>query len=321
MINYIIRRILKVSYTKVKISVRGFYSGDPISVSQLETIGKNFLNGYHNAIADRNSHFFENSTLGVQREFSGFYFEGVAMGNSIKDSLSFFNKYRLKKLMDHPIGNAHIYMLHVGIGWAFARIPGNIEKKMKKYHPLYRWLIMDGYGFHQAYFKTKKYVYGLKKPTGFKNTYSLHAFYQGVGRCLWFVECAVPERIAERIEAFPPEFRKDLWSGAGLACTYACGVSLTEIIKLKNFSDKYYPHFAQGAVFAAKARQRANITTDENEKACTTICSLSISEAAALSDRCFEEIPEGLLPEEQYEYWRSTISSAFIKTRQYEPAN
>jgi hypothetical protein len=287
-------------------------------VTHFEMIGKKFLKGYNASLSLKSNDDLCNRLNLEDKEHLGFLYEGASMAKTILDEISIIKKNRLRSLMSHSDGNKHIYMLHVGAGWAFARLPVSIEKKIQRFDPVLRWLIIDGYGFHQAYFKTKKYVDQMQLPGKLKNSYSIKVFYQGVGRCLWFVDCATPERIAQRIIRFPDEFQPDLWSGVGLACTYACGAGETELIQLKKLAGPYLPNFAQGAVFAAKARQRAAIITDDNELACKIICELSVKEAALIADRCLADLPPGLPSEEQYELWRKSIRNSFIKIQEHE---
>jgi len=48
---------------------------------------------------------------------------------------------------------------------------------------------MDGFGFHEGYFQWSRSVRKKALPKGV-NGYALRAFDQGLGRSLWFVECA-----------------------------------------------------------------------------------------------------------------------------------
>ncbi len=285
----------------------------------LEQIGAKFLDGYHQAILNSNSKKNSEEAKDIPEKFQGFYYEGAAMACSILDGISLFRKNRFESLINHPAGNKHIYMLHVGAGWAFARLPVSIEKKIQQYDPVLRWLMVDGYGFHQAYFKTKKYVLQMQLPRQLKEPYSLKAFYQGVGRCLWFVDCAVPEKVAERITGFPGKYHGDLWSGVGLAAAYAGGICEDELVQLKKLSGFFSQHLSQGAVFAAKARERAGIITPYNQLACKIICGITVDEAASIADRYYAQIPENLSSSEKYEWWRQSIRNVFIKTKNYEP--
>jgi hypothetical protein len=220
--------------------------------------------------------------------------------------------------MTDPEGSKHIYMLYVGAGWAYARLPFSIEKKLKNFDPLLRWLVIDGYGFHQAYFKTKKYVFKKQLPSRLKNSYSLKVFYQGVGRCLWFIECATPELIAKRIAGFPDSYQPELWAGVGLACAYAGGATEKDIKYLKELSSPHTLHLAQGTVFAATAREKANIVSGENELVCQLICALSVKEASLLADRCLAQVPCELSSANKYEWWREAIRKSLTKVTRHE---
>src|SRR5262245_60127955 len=89
--------------------------------------------------------------------------------------------------------------------------------------PLLRWLAVDGYGFHEAYFHHPRRVTlgeGPRRLTG----YERRAYDQGLGRGMWFVEGADVGRLSDTIRRFAESRRADLWGGAGLACAYAGGV-------------------------------------------------------------------------------------------------
>jgi enediyne biosynthesis protein E3 len=237
---------------------------------------------------------------------------------TILAGIGFFKKSRIKNFINQEYGSKHIYMIHVGIGWGYGRLPGNVEKKIQFFDPILRWLIIDGYGFHQAYFKTKKYVYKIEEPKEFEKYFSKHVFYQGVGRCLWFIEGADPYKIYDRINTFPEIYKADLWSGVGLACTYAGGGEEKDIKLIKTFSGSFLPHLMQGSAFAAKARERAEIMVPDTEIACKIICNKSVKEAAVICDECLSKIPVDILSEEKYEMWRSLIRSSICKSFQHE---
>jgi enediyne biosynthesis protein E3 len=308
--------MLKVSAKNALFERRGFFIKNSKVSTHLENIGFQFLHGYHLALTSSVQDFTRH--LKTDDQYKGFCFEGAAMAKALTDWLSVRTHRELETLMADPIGNKHVYMLHVGAGWAYARLPVNIEQKIERFDPTLRWLIIDGYGFHQGYFKTRKYVEKKELPSGLKQAHSRKVFYQGLGRSLWFVDCATPARIANRISGFPAQFHGDLWSGVGLACTYAGGAEAVEIMELKTLSNGYFDHLAQGCVFAAKARQRAELITPENELACKLICGVTIKEAALLADKCLDELSPSLNSEERYSNWRRSIRDAFSKKAEYE---
>src|SRR5262249_30753367 len=143
-------------------------------------------------------------------------------------------------------GDAHKYMVHVGAGWAIARIPVRMGPSLRALDPMLRWLAIDGLGFHEGYFHWDRYVKGngRKRP---QRGYEARAFDQGLGRSLWFVEGGDVERIQARILGFDELRRADLWSGIGLACAYAGALSCQELERLRMAVGPYIGGVAQGA--------------------------------------------------------------------------
>ncbi len=119
-------------------------------------------------------------------------------------------------------------------------------------------------------------------------------------------------RIPVTIAAFPASRHADLWSGVGLACTYAGGVDGAAIEALLKAAGPYRSHLAQGASFAAKARQRADNPAPHTELGCQVLCGLSADEAAHMTDVALEDLPpDG--PEPAYEVWRRRIRAHFAE--------
>ena len=61
---------------------------------------------------------------------------------------------RPRRAVPRRPGDEHVYMAYVGVGWAMARLPRVLWSRLYAPDPLLRWLVLDGYGFHQAYFRT-----------------------------------------------------------------------------------------------------------------------------------------------------------------------
>jgi hypothetical protein len=83
----------------------------------------------------------------------------------------------------------------VGLGWAWARLPGNPERRLPALDPLLGWLAVDGYGFHEGYFHWRRRVSARELPRGLSAS-ARRVFDQGLGRSLWFVEGADVPRAA-----------------------------------------------------------------------------------------------------------------------------
>jgi hypothetical protein len=248
----------------------------------------------------------------VEAARRGFAFEGAAMALALLDRLTPWRTTRWQSFMTGP-GAPHIYMVHVGVGWALARLPRRLEPALKQFDRLLRWLVVDGYGSHEGYFHWPRSVRAQVVPRQLAG-YARRAFDQGLGRSLWFVEGADGERIRSTIRAFPESRQTDLWSGVGLACAYAGGGDRANLEALCRAAGPYHAPFGQGAAFAAKARQRAGNPSADTERACEVLCGLSADQAAKLTDTALEDLPpDGSLP--AYEVWRTRIQSVLSERR------
>ena len=241
-------------------------------------------------------------------EVSGFAFEGAAMGLALLDLMTPWKKDRWQYFM-HSGGDKHIYMAHVGVGWAWARLQRWRGGRTRLTNPLLRWLAIDGYGFHEGYFHWPEFIRGRALPERLSG-YSRRVFDQGLGRSLWFVNGADVERIDATVRTFPVTRRADLWSGVGLACAYAGGVDGAALTALRAAAAPYQAPLAQGVCFAAKTRQRAGNLTPHTELACRMLCGLNAVEAAARTDEALQDLPyDDELP--AYELWRQRIQARF----------
>ena len=286
----------------------------PAAQELLETIGRTFLMGYATAASVRAPHDVGEPLEKLPTQFRGFAYEGAAMGFAMVDALSPGNGRRFPAYLAGR-GDDHIYMAYVGLGWAMARLP-KIRWPKIALDPVLRWLVLDGYGFHQAYFRTGRYVRGGVQPTWFAwppdgpDWYAARVFDQGVGRALWFVGGTDTDVVADLIETFPERRRADLFSGAGLAATYAGGVCEEELWTFWRRAAGYRPHVAQGCSFAAEARRRAGLEVPHTDVAAQVFCGMAADEAAHIA---IKPRPSGAVPGElpAYEVWRRRIADEF----------
>jgi hypothetical protein len=292
---------------------RGFREGDGEARRRLERVGLAFLEGYHAALEADNPATMVPRLERVEAEFRGFAYEGSAMALALLDHLTPWRRDRLRAVLDDA-GRSHAYMVHVGAGWAIARLPwlrGRIDRPLARLDPLLRWLAVDGYGFHEGYFHRPRCIEAQGRPRRLSG-YARRAFDQGLGRSLWFVEGADVERIPATIAAFPPSRRADLWSGVGLARAYTGGAGRAAIGRLRDAAGPDRAPLAQGAAFAAKARQRAGIPAEHTASACEVLCGLSADEAARVTDEALADLPpEGPVP--AYETWRRRIQARWTE--------
>lgn len=299
-----LQKLLSISPAEASFARRGFHFLRDSARERLERVGETFLEGYRLALADQGIESLAQHLNEIDLEFCGYGFEGAAMGLDILDQLQPWKPRRIDKLL-RGAGKPHAYMVHVGLGWSMARWRLGIGRRLAALDPLLRWLALDGFGFHEGYFQWQRYATGTKVPKRLRG-YGLRAFDQGLGRSLWFVGGADPEYIASAVARFPHSQRDDLWSGIGLACTYAGGAESGEVRELRLASGSHCAHLAQGAVFGAAARQRAGNMTPQTEMNCQLLSGLSAQQAAALCDAILLNLTDkdGIAA---YEVWRRQI--------------
>lgn len=300
--------------SEVTFEKRGFTAPDDgTRQANLEMVGSKFLEGFGCAMGGQSLVGIESSLEAIEPTYRGFAYEGCAMALAVRDGIRPLGRHWVRDLLASR-GAAHIYMVYIGVGWAMARLPRVRWPAIAPRDPLLRWLALDGYGFHQAYFRTAQYVGGQHQgriPGWSPAGYAMRAVDQGIGRALWFVNGSDVERVAAGITAFPAGRRGDLWSGAALASVYAGGADAGELADMARLAGQYRPHAAQGAAFAAKARLLAGLVTPGTELGVKVYCDSSVEEAAAITDEARSGLPteDGELP--RFEVWRERIRKRF----------
>ena len=306
-------RIFLPDQSEVTFERRGWTAVEPTRQANLEKVGRKFLEGFEYGMADRQLADIESSLETVEPAFRGFAYEGCAMALAVRDGIRPSGRHWVRDLLASRGAN-HVYMAYIGVGWAMARLPKLRWRAIEPHDPLLRWLALDGYGFHQAYFRTQQYVWGQRQdriPGWEPHWYASRVADQGMGRALWFVNGSDVQRVASTIEAFPQSRRGDLWSGASLASVYAGGADAGELSDMVRLAGPYRSYAAQGAAFAAKARLLAGLVTPGTELGVKVHCDMSVEEAAAVTDEAIDGLPsdEGDTP--RFEIWRERIRSRF----------
>lgn len=313
------RKLLTPPFSEATLEKRGFHLKDHDSKELLERIGRTFLVGFSHSVAADTPDVVEPLLADVPDRFRGFAYEGAAMGLAVSDALSWRNRSRLSRFVSGS-GREHVYMAHVGLGWALARVP-RFRWPRAAPDPLLQWLVLDGYGFHEAYFHTARVVTRRTAHPDVPWGDAAHAWYrpramdQGVGRALWFAGGTDPDVVADLLERFEPHRHPDLYSGAALAATYAGGVGEAELVRFRERAAHHLPQVAQGCVFAAEARRLAGLEVPQTEVAAEVFCGLSARDAAqvAVDSRPEPEWADGEVP--GYEVWRRRIADRFVSQR------
>lgn len=307
----VLNKLLSIDGREVTFARRGF-SGTKSEVRErLEHVGTIFLVGYHAALQENEPEALSERLERVEPAYRGFAYEGAAMALALRDALV-PGSSRLTEFMAGA-GKHHIYMLHVGAGWACARLPWlrwRIETVIRKFDPVLRWLVLDGYGFHQGYFHFKEPLTAAVKRLSLD---ARRVFYQGFGRSMWFVHGCDFRQIAKAISGFPALYQGDAWSGISLACAYAGGAASLDMEEAVSLAGRFNSALAQGAAFAAKARQLAGNQTRHTEEACAVLARMSTDEAATLCNRALAQVNRD--SSSPYQQWRELLQNYFSSSR------
>lgn len=306
-------RLFGISPDEAGFDRRNFVKVAPAVQRRLEAIGRTFVTGYRAALATDDAQELaagiECMTAPADR---GFAYEGAGMGLALLDLLMPWTASRLQAFLAGP-GAAHRYIVHVGAGWALARLPWG-EGYRRRLDPLLGWLAYDGWGFHRGYFGDGRIpaAYPTRLGTAARRVHD-----QGLGRSLWFVCGAEVARIAAGIAGLDAGRHADLWAGVGLAAAYAGGADEAALGELRHRAGAHAGWLAQGAAFAAKARLHAGNPTADTERGCRVLCGCDAATAAAATDHALQALPaDGAEP--AYALWRDRIH-ALLRTRSEEP--
>jgi hypothetical protein len=303
--------VLAPSLEEVSFAGRGFPICPTPATDRLEAVPQAVVCGFEWAIAAHDLTDLNRRLRLIEEEQRGFAYEGAVMAYTILDTV---RGNRTRELLSGA-GEKHILLAYIGIGFAMARLPRPLWKKVlpdlpSRYHPTMSWLAVDGYGFDRAYFETERWVDRQEIPSPYpwqgSPEYFLRAVDQGIGRALWFISGADPDKVAGAVRRFAEPRQADLWSGVGLAATFAGGCPAEGMARLRGSAGQHWSELALGAVFAVKGRTDAGFVPEHTVMASEQLTGLSVEGAAALADRTEVE-PGGSGPVPQYEIWRRRI--------------
>ncbi|HEY3734413.1 MAG TPA: DUF1702 family protein [Streptosporangiaceae bacterium] len=304
--------VLSPALDEVTFAKRGFPGPRSAATEQLEAVPQAVICGFEWGIEARNQWEVERRLNMVEPALLGFAYEGVTMAFTVRDAMG--RGHRTQDLLLGP-GRPHIFLAYIGMGFAMARLPRPLWKKVLpdldgcEFHPTMSWLAVDGYGFDRAYFETKRWVDGQQTPAPYpwegSPDYFLRAVDQGIGRALWFICNASVPGVAAAVRRFASHRHADLWSGVGLASAFAGGCGQDGFAALRRESGEHWTELALGVVFAIKARTYAGFLPPHTEAAGQTMADLSAEAAVALADDTKPGGEPGDLP--AYEVWRQNI--------------
>lgn len=277
------RRLMGVSDSEVT----RFSRGDSLKWRHLTKAARTAVEGYHLVLDDHRLNNLIPRLNEIEPDWQGYAYDGAAMGLTGLDC--FLPGSRFTDYVRGPAKD-HAYMAHLGAGEALARLRRRPEPFLKRLpHPVLRWLVMDGYGFHEGFFRPDRHIIAQRVPH-FLGQSARRVFDQGLGRAIWFLTGADVADIRTILNVFEERRRPDLWLGVGVACGYVGGINEAEIRELQQHSGQYRVQLAVGSAFVAKGRIRAGNLTNDTDLASRELCRRSPTDVADLVDNGFAAV-------------------------------
>lgn len=272
--------------------------------AHFQTVVEAFGAGYEAALS---SYTAEDVAIDLQRIAPvrrGFAYEGAAMALQLLDLVIPGRRDRFARFVAGP-AEPFTYLAHVGAGWAAARLHLPPSVVLNRLDPLLGWLAVDGYGFHDGFFRPERVITLQRVPSSLSG-YQRRAFDQGVGRSLWFTCGGEAAQLAATVARFDAARRGDLWSGVALAAGYAGGVGADELDRVRRAAAGYERELAQGAAFAAAARHRARSFERHTDEACAVFIGAPSAEVAGIV-RALQPCDVQDDGAAAYEHWRTQV--------------
>ena len=237
----------------------------------------------------------------AQPEFTSIAYEAASMQISLRDFAENNSLQNWKHFSDE-LAKPHAAQIYAGLGWAVAQEVLESEQITGNLPPLLRYRVADGCGYYDGTFRNRQTVRMKAVPT-YISEKELSAYYQGLGRSLWYISKGDAAKTKELLFGFPELRHADMWRGVGIAVAYVGGCDEAMLNDLKTFSGNFLPQFKCGVALAARSRMQAGSITEDTELCSHIICNYSAAQATHLTVHA-----EG----EDYFQWLYSIENSFL---------
>lgn len=237
----------------------------------------------------------------AQPEFTSIAYEAASMQIGLRDFAENNSLKNWKQFAD-DLAKPHAAQIYAGLGWAVAQEVLELEQIIEGFPPLLRYRVADGCGYYDGTFRNRQTVRMKAVPTYIPEK-ALPAYYQGLGRSLWYIAKGDAAKTNELLLGFPAMHHAAMWRGVGIAVTYVGGCDEATLHELKSFSGNFLPQLKCGVVLAARSRVKAGSITEDTELCSRIICNCSADEATQLTveKEC-----------DDYFQWLNSIEKAFL---------
>lgn len=238
-------------------------------------------------------------------ELRGFAYEGAGVGLAALDLVMPWDTRTQELAKRAP---AYRYAIYLGAGMALARVHCPPAKLLHRLDDeVYKWVVLDGYGFHEGLFRHSRYVEELQVPARWGlGAFALEVFDHGIGRSLWFSSGADIDTISWTIQEFPASRQPNLWAGIGLACAYTGGTDAAAVTELARRAGPHLDRLVEGAAIAALNRHEVGNTDSRNHMAVEILCGHAVPDVAAIAAQELTALAV-TGSDVAYEHWRARI--------------
>ncbi|WP_327109457.1 DUF1702 family protein [Nonomuraea glycinis] len=305
------RRFLVKDPRESDLSRRRFRLTRGPSRAVIENAEKSYLYGF-NAVMSREVVRIDE----ISREQQAFAFEGAGAACAVLDLITATRGRRLRELLTGP-GTRHQFAVHLGAGRGYAMLRLRPIRPPRRAHPLLRWLALDGFGFGWSMARADRMVGERAMPDLLTRSHCALVD-QGLGRLLWYHDCASPDDVAARIAAYPVSRRAALWSGVGFAAAYTGGAEADELWWLTEHAgaDGFRAHLAQGCAFAVAARTQAGPLPDHVAQAVPILAGDTPAEAAGWADSALVMLGHDPRGHEDFQSWQAHTRRLWARRHQ-----
>jgi hypothetical protein len=234
-------------------------------------------------------------------EFRSIAYEAASMQIGLRDFAASNQLQNWKHFADE-LAKPHAAQIYAGLGWAVAQEVLESEHITEDFPPLLRYRVADGCGYYDGTFRNRQTVRMKAVPT-YISEKALPAYYQGLGRSLWYISKGDAVKTNELLLGFPTTRHGAIWRGVGIAVAYVGGCDEATLNELKTFSGNFLRQLKCGVALAARSRVQAGSLTEDAELCSRIVCNCSAAEATQLTVDA-----EG----GDYFQWVNSIENAFL---------
>lgn len=301
-----LRRALVLRPAMVDFERRRFRTVPRSTRTTLETAAGAFLDGFNAELGTPPDRAPDLSAVPVLRR--GFAAEGAGMAAALLDAFRPAGGRRLAALR-RAYDDGYTYLIHVGVGWAMAKLHRGRLGTLGLDAPLLRWLAYDGIGFCQSFFASPRRLRRWSAhPDRCPATCDIR--YQGLGRSLWFRACGDPATLDAYVRGLPARHHGDLWSGIALAATYAGGVEPQAYERIRDLAGGHRAAAAQGAAFGAEAWRLCGFAPPHAHTSVRTLTGVPLEQAATWTWSARQGLDGPHTDATHYRQWRLRVQSA-----------